>query len=216
MEHEGKTMLIDFAAYTQDFVKFVGAEIERIQGGNRHVWNDCGTFTKLLLPEVMPLASRYVGRFVELDPAKAMEYLAAFPETLDKTAPGEQTVKQVIVGAVQDVVAERLASSPEIRKLVLAQWDSVTLDELSIFTEGYVTRLKKDSSSAGLKEHYSVDNLDCLKVVSSLFDNIAYGDEFIWSDLERKGKEYQEFIALIETGEFDFDALQSNRTVAMA
>lgn len=59
-------MLIDLETYTPNFIAMVEKEINRIKGGNRYVGNECGEYTKLLLPEATILAYRFVGRVIRL------------------------------------------------------------------------------------------------------------------------------------------------------
>lgn len=204
-------MLIDLETHTPNFIAMVEKEINRIKGGNRYVWNECGEYTKLLLPEATILAYRFVGHVISLDPAHALEYLNAYPEALAKMTGNQKVLSEAIVGTVEDVIADRLAASPEVKKVVLAQWDHVTLDELAVFANDYATKLKQDSSPAGILDAYSVDSLKGITDISQLFNMVADGDEYLWGDLERKGKEYQEFIELILAGEFDFHSLSAKR-----
>ncbi len=211
-------MLVDLDALTKDFGTYIDREIVRIKGGHRHVWNDCGTFTKLLMNEVVPLAYRFAGQFVTLDPAHAMEYLAAYPEALAKTTSTNEDLARVIVDTVQSVIADRLATATEIRKIVLDQWAEVTLADLMAFTDDYMAKVRAATQRA-VSPYAPVEDIKGLEELGTYLGELGYyfpeSDDPIWADLERRNNGYLEFILLVCSGELEFEALKMQRETAL-
>jgi hypothetical protein len=211
MKNEKHT--ISLPVIKEEFTAALQSQIARVAKGVCHDWEGNGLHTRLMLQEAHKLVRRKAYSFEELklDPDRAQDYLAEYPEALERlTFSTPKPLKAAIVDAVEQVILDQVFDRDH-KALVLRQWENTRASDILAFVSKAIADYERLTDRViGFPETIETSaDLDALEAtvfeIRESFNNENMDYEYL--DEVRRADEFLEFFEFVKGGEISADVV---------